>query len=179
MHPTATRGFTLIETMVCLAVATVLLAIAIPAWTGVLARVHAASARAALLATLTRSISHAARTGTEVVLCPGEGRRCRNSWNWSSGWIAFADLDGDRRPGKRDTLLEAARPLHADIRLITSKGRRKIVIQPNGGNAGSNATFTLCTADHPGEALVLVLSNRGRLRSAPASRARASACAGA
>src|SRR5690349_2958903 len=88
MYRHARPGFTLIETMVSLAMASVLLAIAIPAWTGMLAGVHAASARAALFATLTRSISHAARTGTEVVICPAEGVRCRNSWDWSGGWIA-------------------------------------------------------------------------------------------
>lgn len=176
MHHHARPGFTLIETMVCLAMASVLLAIGIPAWTGVLARVHAASARAALMATLTKSVSHAARTGTEVVICPAEGVQCRDGWDWSAGWIAFADIDGDRLRNERDTLLKAVPPLQQDIRLITSKGRRRLVIQPNGGNAGSNVTFTLCAGDDPRNAMVLVLSNRGQLRSAPATAARRRSC---
>lgn len=172
----ATHGFTLIETMVCLAMASILLAIGIPAWSGMLAKVHAASARADLLATLTRSISHAARTGTEVVICPADGVRCRDSWDWSVGWIAFADVDGDRQRSERDTLLKAVPPLSNDIRLITSTGRRRLVIQPNGGNAGSNVTFTLCARDDIRNTVVLVLSNRGQLRSAPATAARVHSC---
>jgi type IV fimbrial biogenesis protein FimT len=172
----ATHGFTLIETMVCLAMASVLLAIGIPAWNGMLAKVHAASARADLLATLTGSISHAASTGTEVVICPADGLRCRGGWDWSVGWIAFADLDGDRQRSERETLLKAVPPLQDDVRLVTSKGRKKLVIQPNGGNAGSNVTFTLCARNDIRNTVVLVLSNRGQLRSAPATAARAHSC---
>ena len=169
-------GFTLVEAVICLAMVGILLAIGVPAWTGVLARTHAASARAALLATLTGSITHAARTGSEVVLCPAGNAGCENSWDWSSGWIAFADIDGDRRKDAGETLLTSVPALHEGIRLVTSKGRRKLVIQPNGGNAGSNVTFTLCRAGKPSDAVMLVLSNRGRLRSAPATRGKARLC---
>ena len=170
------NGFTLIEAIISLLVVSVLLAIAIPAWSGVLSRTHAASARAALLASLSKAIGHAAITGTEVVLCPGDRGGCRNSFDWSDGWIAYADIDGDRKRGAGETLLRAQDPLPSRVRLLTSTGRRRLVFQPGGGNAGSNATFLLCDARGPEEAVTLVLANTGRLRAARASPRRARQC---
>ena len=63
-----------------------------------------------LLESLTRSISHAALTGSEVVLCPGELPAAAGaSIDWSRGWIAYADIDGDRRRDANETLLHASR----------------------------------------------------------------------
>ena len=58
------RGFTLIEALIALAAAGFLLCVAVPAWSGALEAAHATSARAVLLESLTRSISHAALTGS-------------------------------------------------------------------------------------------------------------------
>ena len=163
------RGFTLVEAVVSLLVVSILLAVAVPAWSSALARSHAAAARADLLATLQLSITHAAVAGAEVVLCPADAGGCSDSWDWSAGWIAYADIDGDRTRDDNETLLHRQPALDDDIRLFTSKGRKRLVFQPNGGNAGSNVTFTLCTGRGPGSAAALVLSNAGRLRDAKAT----------
>lgn len=170
------RGFTLVEAVVCLLLVSILLAIAVPAWSNVLARSHAAAARSALLASLQASISHAAIAGSEVVLCPAASLDCTDGWDWSDGWIAYADIDGDRSHDANETLLQRQPPLDDDIRLFSSKGRKRLVFQPNGGNAGSNVTFTLCTGRGPGSAAALVLSNAGRLRDARASPQAAGQC---
>lgn len=170
------HGFTLIEAVVCLAIGSVLFGAAIPLCNSALARVDASATRAALLSSLTESIHHSALTGTEVVLCPGSGTGCRNSFDWSGGWIAYADIDGNRRRGAHETLLHTQGPLSDRVRLLTSTGRRRLVFQPNGGNAGSNATFTLCDRRDPERTVTLVLANSGRLRAAKASRARVRLC---
>jgi type IV fimbrial biogenesis protein FimT len=52
------------------------------------------------------------------------------------------------------------------------------VFQGNGGNAGSNVTFTLCDGRGPGRAKTLVLSNQGRFRhGTPSPAALAATCA--
>ena len=66
-------GFTLVEVMLCLAVAGILLCVAGPACADLVQRSHAAAARAALLGSITQAVEHAALTGTDVVLCPGVG----------------------------------------------------------------------------------------------------------
>ena len=157
------KGFTLIEMSIVLVVAGVLLAVGVPAWRAMLVKGHAEAARGALLASLTQAAGHAGLTGVEVVVCPSDGAGCADRWDWSGGWIAYADIDGDRRADAGETVLRRQDALQADLRLFTSKGRKRLVFQPNGGNAGSNTTFTLCQ----GAALpprLLVLANHGRLR---------------
>lgn len=170
------RGFTLIEAAICLVVASILMAVAVPAVVDALARTHAASARAALLATLSVAIGHAANTGTEVVLCPAAGESCLKSMDWSAGWIAYADIDGNRRRSAGETLVHRADALHADVRLHSTKGRKRLIVQPNGGNAGSNVTFTLCDRRGADAAVTLVLANNGRLRNGEPKRKAAQGC---
>jgi type IV fimbrial biogenesis protein FimT len=170
------RGFTLIEALIVLAVAGFLLCVAVPAWSGALEAAHATSARAVLLESLTRSISHAALTGSEVVLCPGDAGGCRNSIDWSRGWIAYADIDGDRRRDANETLLYSQSALTGRVHLRSTAGRTRLVFQPNGGNAGSNVTFTLCDGRGAARAATLVLANDGRLRAGTPTPLAAQAC---
>jgi len=170
------RGFTLIEAVIALAIVGVLIGVAVPAWSGVIESTHASSAKAALLETLIRSISHAAAAGSEVVLCPGDSSGCRSTVDWSGGWIAYADIDGNRQRGANETLLQAEPPLAGKVHLRSTTGRTRLVFQPNGGNAGSNVTFTLCDGRGAEQATTLVLANDGRLRAGKPTSAAAQAC---
>ena len=170
------RGFTLIEAVIAMAIAGILLGVAVPAWQDAMARSRASAARGELMATWTVAVGHAARTGTEVVLCPSAGVECRTSFDWSEGWLAFADIDGNRRSAPGETLVDVADALHDSVRLRSTTGRRRLVVQPNGGNAGSNVTFTLCDGRGIEKAATLVLANSGRLRSGTPNETAALAC---
>lgn len=159
------KGFTLIEALVVMAMAAILLAIAIPAWSHARAAANAGSVRAKLATSLLDAVRHSAIAGTEVVVCPASSSgACSGSTNWDSGWIAFADLNGSRAPDPNETRLAGGDALPNDVHLRTTTGRTRLVFQPNGGNAGSNVTFTLCDSRGPQSATTLVLSNAGDLR---------------
>lgn len=172
----AAHGFTLIEALIALAIATVLVGVAVPAWSSASEGAHAGAAQAALVEGLTLAVSHAANTGSEVVVCPGDSAGCRDSYDWTGGWVAWADIDGDRLRDPNETLLQTHPALGGKVHLRTTTGRRRLVFQPSGGNAGSNVTFTLCDGRGPGKAQALVLANDGRLRASPAGTAAAMAC---
>ena len=78
--------------------------------------------------------------------------------------MVFADLNGNRLPDAHETRLAGGEALPENVHLRTTAGRTRLVFQPNGGNAGSNVTFTLCDARGPSKATTLVLSNSGSLR---------------
>jgi len=169
-------GFTLIEALVALLMVAILACIAVPAWTSASEAVHNGSAQAELGSSILGAIGHAASAGAEVVLCPGDTSGCRGTVDWSRGWVAFADIDGDRVRDPVDTLLRQVGPLGGDVHLRSTPGRLRLVFQPNGGNAGSNVTFTLCDGRGAEKAMTLVLANNGRFRRGTPTEAAALAC---
>ena len=171
-------GFTLLEVVVAMTAVGICMGIAILAYQSAAAAVHAGTAKTALGATLLSAMTHATVTGAEVVVCASpDGGDCNGSIDWSSGWIAFADLDGNRSRGANETLLRREPALHAGVHLRSTAGRKRIVLQPQGGAAaGSNVTFTLCDRRGPAKATTLVLVNSGRLRQDKAGAASAQAC---
>ena len=175
--PSLFTGFTVIEALLALLIAALLLGTAVPAWSAASEAARAAEARTLLQSTLDVAIRHSLVTGSEVVMCPGDGTGCRDSFDWSGGWVAWADIDGDRRRDPAETLLREAGALSGEVHLRSSTGRRRLVLQPHGGAAaGTNATFTLCDGRGTAKAVALVLANSGRLRSARPAAAAARAC---
>lgn len=170
-------GFTLFEVVIALAVAAVLLAVAIPTFTDARAAVSHGIVRAAMVETFIDAGRHATITGTETVICSSAGMEiCSGSVDWSRGWIVFADLDGDRTHDANETLVRRSPPLEGGVHLRSTSGRTRLVIQPNGGNAGSNVTFTLCDGRGSAKATALILSNTGRMRQGMPTPTAASEC---
>lgn len=173
-HP---RGFTLIEAMIAMAIAAILLAVAVPTWSNAMSAAHNGATRSMLATSLLAAVQHSGLTGVEVVLCPDTGAvQCSGSVDWSGGWLAFVDLNGNRLREPNETLLKQAAALAGGVRLRTTVGRTRLVFKPNGGNVGSNVTFTLCDARGLAHASTLVLANDGRLRQGKPTAAAAQAC---
>lgn len=168
----AQRGLTLIELLIVVAAATVLCTVALPALSGGLEAARGADARADLLQSLATASNHAALSGTRGVLCPStDGQRCADTPDWSGGWLVFLDANASRERDPGETLLLAEPALAGKVRLRSTAGRTRIVFQGNGGNAGSNVTFTLCDGRGPAKARALILANAGGLRDGDATAA--------
>jgi type IV fimbrial biogenesis protein FimT len=164
------------ELVVTLGIATSLLLVATVAIGGGLEAARAGAARTDLLGSLTLAATRAGATGRHAVLCPSrDGTTCTGEVDWTPGWIVFLDLDEDGLADPGEQRLQHVPALAGQVRLRTSSGRTRVTFQGNGGNAGSNLTFTLCDGRGPAKARLLVLSNTGRLRDAPADAAAAAA----
>lgn len=171
------QGFTLFDALLGMCITALVFGIALPNYRNAVAQVHAASARSAMTMTLFGAMRDSTVNGKEAVVCPSRGTNaCSESTDWSHGWIAFIDLNGDRQRSAGEVLVRRQAALSGDVRLYSTQGRPRIVFQPNGSNAGSNVTFTLCDRRGPDEALRLVLANSGRLRALPARAGDAVAC---
>ena len=172
-------GFTLIEFLIALAVLGLLLGVALPSFGNAVEKARSTDTKGALLASITRAVNRSAITGTRAVLCPSpDGQGCANGPDWSGGWIGFLDRNANRERDPGETLLLAEAALPGKVRLHSTRGRTRIVFQGNGGNAGSNVTFTLCDGRGPAHAETVVLNNRGRLRyGTPTPEAAAATCA--
>lgn len=169
-------GFTLIEAVIAMSTVSILAGLAIPAFRDAGEAARSGAAKGVMLEAWLGGVSHAAATGSEVVLCPGNANGCRDSVDWTPGWIVFADLDGNRTRSPNETLLHASGALGGKVRLRSTTGRTRVVFQPNGGNAGSNITWTLCDGRGADKATTIVVANNGRLRAGTPTAAAAQAC---
>lgn len=96
------KGFTLIELMVTLAVLAIFLSIALPSFTGFIRSNSAESQRAALVSSLGLARSEAIRRGTQVRVSPV------SSTNWSRGWRVWVDTNANSAYDSGEAIKEFA-----------------------------------------------------------------------
>ena len=172
------RGITLVELMIGLAVVAILLNVAVSGYSSAVQAARSSAARSALFAALTRARTTAAVWGADVGLCPSvDGQRCVTTDEWHGGWVAFADNNDSDTLDPGDKVLVKQGAAGEGVRIVTSSGRTHLEFQSNGGNAGSNTTFTFCDQRGRAKASAIAMSNVGMYREAkPSSSAVARAC---
>lgn len=161
------RGFSLIETLIALAVLSLLLGLSLPSLRGLLLRSAVSSSHNLLLSGFASARQHAVFSRRPTTICPGSADAgCRSDAVWSQGWIIFVDHNGNALFDSADQLIRAENPLPKRTRAFSNSGRPRAVFQPNGTSSGHNLTLRLCGADTPRPLSAIVLSNTGRARAA-------------
>lgn len=123
------RGFTLIELMVTLAVVGVLIALAAPSFSSLLASNRASSISTELAGAMMFARAEAVKRGVRVTICKSSDTdqatpTCSTSATWGDGWLVFTDTGTIGAVDGTDVRLKVAQPA---IR--------------NGSIASSNANF--------------------------------------
>jgi len=100
MHkqPEYSSGFTLMELMVTVAIAGILLGVAIPSFTSIIASNRLTSYANELVTALNFARSEAVKQGIRITLCKStNGSSCTtsNTVNWFQGWIIFTDQNNN------------------------------------------------------------------------------------
>lgn len=177
---TKTSGYTLCEILVALAIIAVLLAIALPAFSGVFGRVDGHQLMSSLSASITNARGAAMNYELDTILCSSaDGITCSGGVEWHHGWIVGVDSNGDGTLTADEVLTERKTAVTDPVHMVTTSGRTRLQFQPYGSNAGSNVTFTLCDRRGAGAASAYVLNNFGQFHAAkPKAAAIAKACAG-
>ena len=166
------RGFTLIELMMVIAVATVLLGFGVPSVTSLMNSNKLTAASNALLSSMRLARSEAFKRNSRVVLCKSaDGNSCTNAGGWEQGWIVFHDANSDGEHSGDEAVIERGNPLPSSLRLTGNSTVAKYVsFVANGGGrmAGGGfqaGTVTVCNLSAAGgEARQIVLNAVGRPR---------------
>lgn len=150
---TRTRGFTLLELLVTIAIAAILTAVAAPGLRALVQANRAAAQANEFLSALSLARSEAITRGVPASVCPTtDEATCAGVDDWSSGWLVFVDAQaaqGEVNAG--DTLLRVFPPL-AGGSTFTGPASA-VTYAPGGFLAGTAAmNFALavpgCTGEH-------------------------------
>ena len=157
-------GFSMLELMITLSVASILLITAIPSFQQFTFRQHMKAALASLHNDLMMARNEAVHLNMRVVSCPGSpSTGCSDTSDWSTGWIVFADSNADRQHQADETIIRHGQGIE-NLDIHSSSGRTDIRFFPNGSAPGSNGSITFCGPGGPDKARKLVISNMGRIR---------------
>lgn len=136
-------GMTLIELMTALLVLSILVGIAVPSFREFAANSRVSAASSSLTTALSLARSEALRTSAVARACPTTNQTgCANSTNWSTGWLVFADRDGDSTVDA-DELVQVWPAVAAGITVQSTANMASY--NPMGMNAvnGGSVTFTV------------------------------------
>jgi type IV fimbrial biogenesis protein FimT len=181
MRP-ARPGFTLIEILVVVIILGVVLALAVPSFTGAVNGSRLAGTANELLASLKQARAEAVRRNQRVVVCPTiNGTTCAT--NWSQGWLVFEDANRDDGVSGGEEVISVATPA-AGTQVRPSpaiSGTHRIRYSPDGfaraaNRALLNGTFAVCRPVTQPADNVRDLTLTGGSRTSIQRRAAAGAC---
>lgn len=168
MDTRVTRGFTLLELLVTIAVSTILLTIGIPSFLRTVADNQRVSYSADVYNVLNYARSEAIAYNTKVIICKSANETaCSASAQWSDGWIVFTNPAGaGTQPASDDDILQT----HAGFKNFTLTSAalpNKVVYLPS-GRASVPGDFLLCSnsTNVPGRSVSITSSGRPRVASA-------------
>ncbi|MEO7385533.1 MAG: GspH/FimT family protein [Gammaproteobacteria bacterium] len=164
-----TPGFTLVELLVTLATAALLLAMAVPAFTGLVLDSRQTTAVNRVVHGMHVARQEAVKSGADVVVCRSpSGRQCANTGGWEGGLIVFLNRDRDDPPrvDPGEPILQAETRLPVDAILAN---RRAFIFRP--WTRSVNGTLTFCDRRGNPRARAVVVSYTGRPRASSASNA--------
>lgn len=160
---TPTRGFTLIEMLVALAVIALLCAIAPPALSNLIEGQQLKTAETNLAAALTYARTESIKRQRPVlVIATGS--------DWALGWRVFADLNNNGQlDGSEPALLEATASLAGTVIRGNSPVRSYVRYTPTGGAKMLSGAFqagaiSICHQSGAHPVRKLIVSATGRLR---------------
>ena len=148
------KGFTLVELLITIVVINILLAAAVPSFMQAIKNNRVTGQANSLVASTQMARNEAVKRGVSTVICAANADMdaCSGSDDWSTGWIAFSDLnrDGALNAGTgacldtEDCLLGT---VNGPEKSTLAAGNSAIRFLPTGQTANGPITFALKADD--------------------------------
>ncbi len=152
------RGFTIIELLITIVVATILLAIGVPSFQEFIKNNRISGQSNSLIISIQMARNEAIKRGTGSVLCASTDQAtCSGNDDWSTGWIVYSDVgqdgnldldangDGVEDCVRDDCLVRTSNALTKST--LDGNGRSSIRFLPTGLTTNVAAVTLKLTAD--------------------------------
>jgi type IV fimbrial biogenesis protein FimT len=144
-------GFTLIELMVTLLVASILMGVVAPGMATLVERNRLQTTSESLYTSLMLARSEALKRNREVLVCKSsDGASCATGVDtqWEQGWLVYVDVDGDGAVDA-DEILRVSGPLAEGMTLRVAGDFDDEIGYGTDGTASGTGAFVMCnpTAD--------------------------------
>lgn len=159
-------GLSLIELITVVSILGISMAVAVPGFQSVLNESRRATAVNELVASLHTARSEAITRNVQARICPSSnGTNCQ-AVSWKSGWILFADANGDGT-AQASELLGTGRP-NPRLTITTAGFATPLVYRANGRviltPPATSGVFTVCDPGGAATARVVIISPSGQPR---------------
>jgi type IV fimbrial biogenesis protein FimT len=163
------KGFTLVELMITVAIVAVLATLAVPSFSGLLARRSVSAAMDALAADYRLARSEALKRTNFVTICRStDGAACEASaGSWHDGWIVFVDADNDQAVDSTELVLRVQNAVSgvSSMQALSGAGDTRIAntFRPMGISVASGESLVVTpTASGGAGTRLMCISNQGR-----------------
>lgn len=139
-------GYTLVELIVTTALLAILIQVAVPPMSGLLANWQRDSATRSITDHLILARSEAIRWSRRVVMCNStDGINCApaSEKEWKSGWLVFQDLDNDNQFGGSDKLIAVSQGVNGVASISGKALVQRFVFMPTGMMASGMSTLRI------------------------------------
>ncbi len=160
-RPGNARGFTLVELVITMTLASILVGMGVPALRSLMERNWRASLTNHLVSDLMLARSEAVKRGGYVTLCHSSDESACNG-TWADGWILFVDSDGDQTLDSGEELLRRYQPDTGPYTIVSATDA--ITFHPTGMLQAPSGRVELAVTHEDSTEACLELAPTGRPR---------------
>jgi type IV fimbrial biogenesis protein FimT len=156
-------GYTLIESMLAVAIVGILSALALPSFAKMIQRQQTQTTRDGIFSLVQNARTIALANQQNVVLCgSADGVKCSSNRQWQRQMLSFVDQNKNRQPDGNDKMLVI---VELNPQIAVHASRSMLVYKADGSARGTNLTIKVCSRAQPrAEGATVVVANSGRAR---------------